>query len=171
MIFSAACRTAAEARLLSGDPERAAEVLREKDFELLRHLDRKLWVVGEAAKDYRTKDSILDDLLTGLLLALLAHWTSSADAFDLAQINSTFVTELAAAGAIEFWDERVQIHGFYETRMSFGYEDFDASNEIDMYGWLHVLNVETEVEIAPDHAPDVVLAENLRVDHPPPTRG
>jgi hypothetical protein len=54
------------------------------------------------------------------------------------------------ARAIEFWDERVQIHGFYETRMSFGYEDFDASNQIDMYGWLHVLNLETEVEIAPD---------------------
>ena len=54
------------------------------------------------------------------------------------------------ARAIEFWDERVQIHGFYETRMSFGWEDFDASNEIDMYGWLHVLNIETEVEIAPD---------------------
>jgi len=53
------------------------------------------------------------------------------------------------AAAIEFWDERVQIHGFYESRMSFGWEDFDASNEIDMYGWLQVLNLETEVEIAP----------------------
>ena len=53
------------------------------------------------------------------------------------------------AAAIEFWDQRVQVHGFYETRMSFGYEDFDASNEIDMYGWLHVLNLETEVDLAP----------------------
>jgi hypothetical protein len=54
------------------------------------------------------------------------------------------------AVAIEFWDQRVQIHGFYETRMSFGYEDFDSKNEIDMYGWLQVLDVEAEIEIAPD---------------------
>ena len=54
------------------------------------------------------------------------------------------------AGAIEFWDERIQIHGFYETRMSFGYEDFNQKNEIDMYGWLQVLNIEAEAEIAPD---------------------
>ena len=54
------------------------------------------------------------------------------------------------AQAIEFWDERIQIHGFYETRMSFGYEDFNQKNEIDMYGWLQVLNIEAEAEIAPD---------------------
>jgi hypothetical protein len=54
------------------------------------------------------------------------------------------------ASAIEFWDERVQIHGFLESRMAFGYEDFDQSNEIDMYGWTQVLDIETEVEIAPD---------------------
>ena len=39
------------------------------------------------------------------------------------------------ARAIEFWDERIQIHGFFESRMAFGYEDFNQSNEIDMYGW------------------------------------
>jgi hypothetical protein len=54
------------------------------------------------------------------------------------------------AAAIEFWDEKVQVHGFYETRMSFGMEDFNRGNGVDMYGWLHVLNVETEVELAPD---------------------
>ncbi|MEN8160930.1 MAG: hypothetical protein ABFS41_12725, partial [Myxococcota bacterium] len=54
------------------------------------------------------------------------------------------------AAAIEFWDEKVQIHGFYESRMSFGMEDFNRGNGIDMYGWLHVLNVETEAELAPD---------------------
>ena len=52
--------------------------------------------------------------------------------------------------AIEFWDERIQVHGFFETRMSFGYEDFNSTNKIDMYGWLQVLNVEIEAEIAPD---------------------
>ena len=56
----------------------------------------------------------------------------------------------APAQAIEFWDERIQIHGFLESRMSFGYEDFNQSNEIDMYGWLQVLNIEAEAEIAPD---------------------
>ena len=56
----------------------------------------------------------------------------------------------APARAIEFWDERIQIHGFYETRMSFGYEDFNSGNEIDMYGWLQVLSIEAEAEIAPD---------------------
>jgi len=70
---------------------------------------------------------------TGWLLAVWALWLVASP-----------------ARAIEYWDGRVQVHGFYETRMSFGWEDFDASNEIDMYGWLHVLNVETEVEIAPD---------------------
>ena len=67
--------------------------------------------------------------------------------------------------AIEFWDERVQIHGFYETRMSFGWEDFDSSNEIDMYGWLQVLNLETEVEIAPDGwGPFDMIAAFARVE-------
>jgi len=54
------------------------------------------------------------------------------------------------AGAIDFWDGRVEVHGFYETRMSFGYEDFNSANKIDMYGWLQVLNLEIESEIAPD---------------------
>jgi hypothetical protein len=54
------------------------------------------------------------------------------------------------ASAIEFWDDRLQIHGFLESRMSFGYEDFNQSNEIDMYGWLQVLDIEAEAEIAPD---------------------
>src|SRR5262245_11415479 len=34
--------------------------------------------------------------------------------------------------------------------MSFGYEDFNAKNKIDMYGWLQVLNIEAEAELAPD---------------------
>jgi hypothetical protein len=54
------------------------------------------------------------------------------------------------AGAIDFWDGRIEVHGFYETRMSFGYEDFNSANGIDMYGWLQVLNLEAEADIAPD---------------------
>jgi hypothetical protein len=73
-----------------------------------------------------------------------ARWTWVA----LAVIGLGFAA--APAQAIEFWDERIQIHGFLESRMSFGYEDFNQSNEIDMYGWLQVLNIEAEAEIAPD---------------------
>ena len=84
---------------------------------------------------------------TGVLLAVASVWLAGP------------------ALAIEFWDERVQIHGFYETRMSFGWEDFDSSNEIDMYGWLHVLNIETEVEIAPDGwGPFDMIAAFARVE-------
>ncbi|MEN8158908.1 MAG: DUF1302 family protein [Myxococcota bacterium] len=54
------------------------------------------------------------------------------------------------ATALEFWDERIEAHGFYETRMAFGMEDWTPSNGVDMYSWLHVLNVEVEAEIAPD---------------------
>ena len=38
---------------------------------------------------------------------MITQLVAGTDAFDLAQINSTFVTELAAAGAIEFWDEHL----------------------------------------------------------------
>jgi Protein of unknown function (DUF1302) len=54
------------------------------------------------------------------------------------------------AGAIDFWDKRVQIHGFYETRLAFGMEDFNRANGIAMYGWLHVLDLEGEFALAPD---------------------
>jgi hypothetical protein len=54
------------------------------------------------------------------------------------------------ARALEFFDERVEVHGFYETRMAFGMEDWTPSKGVDMYSWLHVLNVEIEAEIAPD---------------------
>lgn len=39
--------------------------------------------------------------------SVITQLVAGTDAFDLAQINSTFVTELAAAGAIEFWDEHL----------------------------------------------------------------
>jgi hypothetical protein len=76
--------------------------------------------------------------------AVGARWTWSV----LAWVG--LLGAVSPAQAIEFWDERIQIHGFLETRMSFGYEDFNNKNEIDMYGWLQVLNVEAEAEIAPD---------------------
>src|SRR4029453_16611479 len=69
------------------------------------------------------------------------------------------------ARAIEFWDERVQVHGFYETRMSFGMENFNQANGLDMYGWLQVLSIETEAEIAPDGwGPFDMIAAFARVE-------
>jgi Protein of unknown function (DUF1302) len=69
------------------------------------------------------------------------------------------------ARAIEFWDGRIQVHGFYETRMSFGYEDFNANKGIDLYSWLHVLNIEIESEIAPDGwGPFDMVAAYARVE-------
>jgi ABC-type glycerol-3-phosphate transport system substrate-binding protein len=43
----------------------------------------------------------------GYFESVITQLVAGTDAFDLAQINSTFVTELAAAGAIEFWDEHL----------------------------------------------------------------
>jgi len=43
----------------------------------------------------------------GYFESVITQLVAGADTFDLAQINSTFVTELAAAGAIEFWDEHL----------------------------------------------------------------
>src|SRR5262245_36194348 len=54
------------------------------------------------------------------------------------------------AVAIEFFDGKVQVHGFYESRLSYGWEDFNPANEITMYGFLHVLNIEIESELAPN---------------------
>jgi hypothetical protein len=54
------------------------------------------------------------------------------------------------AMAIEFWDGRLQIHGFYEARLSYGWEDFDADKQINQFGFLHVLNVEVEADLLPD---------------------
>ncbi len=44
----------------------------------------------------------------GYFESVITQLVAGTDAFDLAQINSTFVTELAAAGAIEFWDDYLQ---------------------------------------------------------------
>lgn len=46
----------------------------------------------------------------GYFESVIIQLVAGTDAFDLAQINSTFVTELAAAGAIDFWDEYLNNH-------------------------------------------------------------
>jgi hypothetical protein len=52
------------------------------------------------------------------------------------------------AGAIEFGEGRVQIHGFGEVQMRALDEKFEQ--ELDLAQWYNVLNVEIELDIAPD---------------------
>jgi len=48
------------------------------------------------------------------------------------------------------WRDRVDVHGYYEMRVVFGWEDFGTSDDWDLYGWQHVLNVEAEARLAPN---------------------
>ncbi len=54
------------------------------------------------------------------------------------------------AHALEFFDRRLQIHGFYEQQIRSIWEDFSGSNDWDLSQWYHVLDLEIEAEIAPD---------------------
>jgi hypothetical protein len=54
------------------------------------------------------------------------------------------------ARAIEFADGRVQIHGFYEAQLRSLVRDFDYSDDWDLTQWYNVLNIEADVDIAPD---------------------
>jgi hypothetical protein len=65
-------------------------------------------------------------------------------------VGTSLAGSVEPAAAIDFWDDRLELHGFYETRLSFGMEDFDPSKSTDMYGWLHVLDLEGEADIAPN---------------------
>ena len=38
----------------------------------------------------------------------------------------------APAAAIDFWDGRIQIHGYYEQQMRYVWEDFSGANDVDM---------------------------------------
>ncbi len=54
------------------------------------------------------------------------------------------------AKAFEFWDGRLQIHGYYEMTLRAIQEDFHPANDLDMTQWYHTLNLEIEADIAPD---------------------
>ncbi len=47
------------------------------------------------------------------------------------------------------WRDRVDVHGHYEMRVVFGWEDFGGSDAWDLYAWQHVLAVEAEAQLAP----------------------
>jgi len=54
------------------------------------------------------------------------------------------------AGAIEFFDGRLQVHGFYELQTRGLWEDLNPKNSLDLAQMYHVLDVEIEGDIAPD---------------------
>jgi hypothetical protein len=54
------------------------------------------------------------------------------------------------AAAIEAFDGRLQIHGFYEAQIRAIANDMDVSDDLDLTQWYNVFNVEVELDIAPD---------------------
>ena len=54
------------------------------------------------------------------------------------------------AAAIEFWEERVAIHGFYAQQIRSLVRDFSFEDDFDLAQWYHVLNLEIEVDVAPE---------------------
>ncbi|MCP3983398.1 MAG: hypothetical protein GY723_03365, partial [bacterium] len=54
------------------------------------------------------------------------------------------------ATAIEFWDGKLEIHGFYEQQIRSIWDDFSGADDWDLTQWYHVLNLEIEADIAPD---------------------
>jgi hypothetical protein len=54
------------------------------------------------------------------------------------------------AAAIEFWGDRIAIHGYYEQQIRSIARDFSLDDDWDLTQWYHVLNLEIEADIAPD---------------------
>jgi len=51
------------------------------------------------------------------------------------------------AAAIEFWDDRIAIHGFYGQQIRSIANNFDYRDGWDLTQWYHILNLEIEAEI------------------------
>ena len=54
------------------------------------------------------------------------------------------------AAAIEFADQRVEIHGYYEAQIRSIVRDFEFSDDWDLTQWWNVLALEIEWAVAPD---------------------
>jgi hypothetical protein len=54
------------------------------------------------------------------------------------------------ARAFEFFDGRLEMHGFYEAQVRSLVRDYDFSDDWDLTQWWNVLNVEIESNLAPD---------------------
>ncbi|MCL4685088.1 hypothetical protein KJ059_10090 [Myxococcota bacterium] len=54
------------------------------------------------------------------------------------------------ASAFDFFDGRLQVHGFYEQQVRAVGRNLDPGNGIALAQWYHVLNLEIEADLAPD---------------------
>ncbi len=54
------------------------------------------------------------------------------------------------ASAFDFFDGRVEVHGFYEVQLRSMARDLSTSDDIDLTQWYNVLNIEVEADLAPD---------------------
>jgi hypothetical protein len=69
---------------------------------------------------------------------------------------------LAAArptAAFEFFDGRLEIHGFFAQQVRLVGRDLDPSEDIDLAQWYHVLNVELEADLFPDGVGPLEIVE------------
>ncbi|MCP5057269.1 MAG: hypothetical protein GY937_11160 [bacterium] len=56
----------------------------------------------------------------------------------------------ASAGhAIDLWDRKVQVHGFYDFQVRAIADDLNAADDFDVSQMAHVLNLEIEADVAP----------------------
>ncbi len=70
-----------------------------------------------------------------------------------------------SARAFEYFDGRLQIHGFFEQQTRALSNNFSASDDLDLAALQHVLNIETEYDFAPDGwGPFDVLSGFLRLE-------
>ena len=71
----------------------------------------------------------------------------------------------APAGAFEYFDGRLQVHGFFEEQVRLLSDDFHLARDFDLAQWYHVLNVEVEYDFAPDGwGPFDVLSAFMRLE-------
>ncbi len=54
------------------------------------------------------------------------------------------------AEAFEFFDGRLQVHGFYESQIRGMAADFSLDDGLDLTQWYNILNIEIEAELLPD---------------------
>ncbi|MEB2345437.1 MAG: hypothetical protein OZ948_11915 [Deltaproteobacteria bacterium] len=71
----------------------------------------------------------------------------------------------APAGAFEYFDGRLQVHGFFEEQIRMMSDDFHINEDFDLAQWYHVLSIETEYDFAPDGwGPFDVLSSYMRLE-------
>jgi len=56
----------------------------------------------------------------------------------------------SASAAVEAFDGRLQVHGYYEAQIRSIARDFDLSDDWDLTQWWNVLNLEIEASVAPE---------------------